>query len=156
MPRYETTRRVPYTADEMFAVVADIETYPQFLPMCESLKITSRRDDGVTTHLVATMAIGYKAIRETFTTRVVLYPQSAPPRIEVAYLDGPFHHLDNRWSFIDRTNGSDVHFFIDYQFRSPMLGLVMGAVFDKAFRKFAEAFEDRARAVYGASVRKTV
>lgn len=149
MPRYETTRRVPYTAEQMFAVVADVETYPLFLPMCESLKITSRTQDGVTTHLVATMGIGYKSIRENFTTRVVLHPEAMPQRIEVAYLDGPFHHLDNRWTFTNRERGSDVHFFIDYQFRSAMLGLVMGAVFDKAFRKFAEAFEDRARAVYG-------
>ncbi len=156
MPRFETTRRVPYTADQMFAVVADVENYPLFVPMCEGLKITSRQDDGVTTHLVATMGIGYKAIRETFTTRVVLHPQGAPPHIEVAYLDGPFHHLDNRWRFVDRERGSDVYFFIDYQFRNAMLGLVMGAVFDKAFRKFAEAFEVRARAVYGPVARNSV
>lgn len=157
MPRYESIRRVPYSAEQMFAVVADIEKYPQFLPMCESLKVTSRRDDGVTTHLVATMGIGYKAIRESFTTRVLLHPEGQPPHIEVAYLDGPFHHLDNRWRFVDRPGGgSDVHFFIDYQFRSAMLGLVMGAVFDKAFRKFAEAFEERARAVYGPARQQTV
>lgn len=156
MPRFETTRRVPFTAEQMFAVVADIEKYPAFLPMCEDLQITSRQDDGDTTHLVASMGIGYKAIRETFTTRVVLHPTSSPPLIEVAYLDGPFHHLDNRWRFDDREHGSDVHFFIDYQFRSAMLGLVMGSVFDKAFRKFAEAFEDRARQVYGMSKRDAV
>lgn len=149
MPRFETTRRVPYSADQMFAIVADIETYPLFVPMCESLKITSRTQDGATTHLVATMGIGYKAVRETFTTRVILAPREQPPHIDVAYLDGPFHHLDNRWRFIDRERGSDVQFYIDYSFRSAMLGLVMGAVFDKAFRKFAEAFEERARAVYG-------
>lgn len=147
---------MPYTADQMFAVVADVDKYPLFLPMCESLHVTSRQDDGVTTHLVATMGIGYKAIRETFTTRVVLHPESDPRHIEVAYLDGPFHHLDNRWRFVDRERGSDVHFFIDYQFRNAMLGLVMGAVFDKAFRKFAEAFEERARAVYGPVARNSV
>lgn len=153
MPRFETTRRVPFSAEQMFAVVADVEKYPLFLPMCESLKITSRQDDGVTTHLVATMGIGYKAIRENFTTRVVLHPEAEPSRIEVAYLDGPFHHLDNRWHFTNRERGSDIHFFIDYQFRNAMLGLVMGAVFDKAFRKFAEAFEERARVVYGTVAR---
>ncbi|MGD9668193.1 MAG: type II toxin-antitoxin system RatA family toxin [Hyphomicrobiaceae bacterium] len=149
MPKFDTTRRVAYSAEQMFAVVADIEKYPLFLPMCESLKITSRTQDGVTTHLVATMGIGYKAIRESFTTRVMLSPQAEPPLIEVAYLDGPFHHLDNRWRFVDRERGCDVHFYIDYSFRSAMLGLVMGAVFEKAFRKFAEAFEERARTVYG-------
>lgn len=151
MARFETTRRVPFSAAQMFDVVADVEKYPEFVPMCENLKITSRNDDGVTTHLVATMGIGYKAIRESFTTRVVLSPKAAPPMIDVAYLDGPFHHLDNRWRFIDRDRGSDIHFYIDYAFRSAMLGLVMGAVFDKAFRKFAEAFEERARVVYGKS-----
>ena len=156
MPRFETTRRVPYSAEQMFAVVADIEAYPQFLPMCESLKIMSRQDDGVTSHIVAAMGIGYKAIRETFTTRVVLSPSAAPPRIDVAYIDGPFHHLDNRWRFVELESGSEVHFFIDYQFRSAMLGLVMGAVFEKAFRTFAEAFEDRARAVYGPVQRRSV
>ena len=146
---------MPYTADQMFAVVADVDKYPLFLPMCESLHVTSRQDDGVTTHLVATMGIGYKAIRETFTTRVVLHPESDPRHIEVAYLDGPFHHLDNRWRFVDRERGSDVHFFIDYQFRNAMLGLMMVAVFDRAFRKFAEAFEARARDVYGPVQRKS-
>ncbi|MCB1519818.1 MAG: type II toxin-antitoxin system RatA family toxin [Hyphomicrobiaceae bacterium] len=150
MPKYETTRRVPYTAREMFDVVADVERYPLFVPMCEGLKITSRQTTGRTTTLVATMAIGYKAIRENFTTRVVLHPDAAPERIEVSYLDGPFRHLENRWRFLPReAGGSDVHFYIDYEFRSAMLGLVMGAVFDKAFRKFAEAFEARARSVYG-------
>ncbi len=156
MPRFETKRHVPYTAEQMFAIVADVEKYPLFVPMCESLKITARQEDGVTTHIVATMGIGYKAIRETFTTRVVLQPEGDPPRIDVVYLDGPFHRLDNRWHFVDRERGSDVHFFIDYRFRNAMLGLVMGAVFDKAFRKFAEAFEGRARTVYGAGQRKSI
>ena len=149
MPRFESTRRVPYTAEQMFAVVADIEKYPLFVPMCESLRVLSRDKTDASTTLAATMAIGYKAIRETFTTRVILSADAEPPRIDVAYLDGPFHHLDNRWRFIERGNGSDVHFFLDYQFRNAMLGLVMGAVFDKAFRRFSQAFEDRARAVYG-------
>lgn len=149
MPRFETTRRVAFTAEEMFAVVADVERYPQFLPMCEGLRVRSRQEEAGVTTLVATMSIGYKAIRENFTTRAVLQPNAAPMRIDVSYLDGPFHHLDNRWRFVPRETGSDIHFWIDYEFRSAMLGLVMGAVFDKAFRKFAEAFEDRARAVYG-------
>ncbi len=150
MPRFETTRVVPYSPAQMYAVVSDVEAYPQFVPMCESLVVRSRSNDaaGATT-LVATMGIGYKAIRETFTTRVVLLPQASPLRIDVTYLDGPFKHLDNRWRFEPRGQGTAVHFWIDYEFRSAMLGLVMGAVFDKAFRKFAEAFEDRARKVYG-------
>ena len=149
MPRFETTRLVPYTPAQMYAVVADVEQYPRFLPMCESLVVRSRSElDGVAT-LVATMGIGYKSIRENFTTRVVLMPHATPQRIDVSYLDGPFKHLDNRWRFEPRERGSAIHFWIDYEFRSAMLGLIMGAVFDKAFRKFSEAFEDRARQVYG-------
>jgi coenzyme Q-binding protein COQ10 len=152
VPRFETTRRVPYTAAQMFAVVADVEAYPLFLPMCDSLKVLTREEVAQGTKLTATMGIGYKAIRESFTTRVILASAATPPLIDVAYLDGPFHHLDNRWRFIDRERGCDIHFYIDYQFRNTMLGIVMGAVFDKAFRKFAEAFEERARVVYGAAV----
>lgn len=156
MPRFESTRRVAFSAEQMFAVVSDVDAYPQFVPMCESLKVTSRTQEGESTQLIATMGIGYKAISETFTTRVILSPQAEPMRIDVAYLDGPFHHLDNRWQFVDRERGCDVHFYIDYSFRSAMLGLVMGAVFDKAFRKFAEAFEARARTVYGSAHSKSV
>lgn len=149
MPRFETTRVVPFSPEEMYAVVADVEKYPAFLPMCESLHVRSRAEtDGVTT-LVATMGIGYKAIRENFTTQVVLMPNATPMRIDVTYLDGPFKHLDNRWRFEPREKGSAIHFWIDYEFRSAMLGMLMGAVFDKAFRRFAQAFEDRARVVYG-------
>lgn len=149
MPRFETTRLVPYSPEQMYAVVADVEQYPRFLPMCESLVVRSRTElEGVTT-LVATMGIGYKSIRENFTTRVVMMPNATPRRIDVTYLDGPFRHLDNRWRFEPRERGSAVHFWIDYEFRSAMLGLIMGAVFDKAFRKFSEAFENRARQVYG-------
>jgi coenzyme Q-binding protein COQ10 len=95
------------------------------------------------------MDIGYKAIREKFTTKVTLTP--AEPAVFVTYLDGPFRHLNNRWRFLPvSADGSscDVVFWIDYEFKSPLLGVLMGAVFDKAFRKFAEAFEDRARVVY--------
>lgn len=149
MHRFETSRRVPYTSRQMFDIVADVEKYPQFVPMCESLRVTSRKEDGPTTTLVATMGIGYKAIRETFTTRVVLKPAASPEEIDVFYIDGPFRVLENRWRFLPREDGSIVHFHIAYEFRSMMLGMIMGAVFDKAFRRFAEAFEERARVVYG-------
>jgi coenzyme Q-binding protein COQ10 len=131
----------------MYDLVADVEKYPLFLPLCESLKVKSRETAGDTTIIVATMGIGYKSIRELFTTRVVLKPKEQA--IDVSYLDGPFHHLDNRWRFLDVANGSDVDFYIDYSFRSPMLALLMGALFDTAFRRFAQAFEDRAAVVYG-------
>lgn len=147
MPKFETTRRVAYSAQQMFDIVADVARYPEFLPLCEALHVESRQDLGETTVIVASMTVGYKAIHETFRTRVTLRPSE--PSILVEYLDGPFRRLENRWSFRPAGSGSDVHFFIDYEFRSPVLGLLMGAMFDKAFRRFSAAFEERARHVYG-------
>ena len=151
MPTFETKRRVPFTAQQMYAVVADVEHYPEFLPMCTGLRITSRQETAEGTVLVATMSVGYKAIRESFTTRVTLNP--SVPRVDVSYLNGPFSHLTNRWLFVDLEPGaSEIDFYITYQFRSAMLGALVGAVFDQAFRKFTEAFEARARKVYGVPV----
>lgn len=147
MPSFSTKRRVPFTTRQMFDLVADVESYPEFLPLCESLTVVRRDQRENTTVLVATMGIGYKAIRERFTTRVTLQPDQET--ILVEYLDGPFRRLENRWRFLAAPGGSDVDFFIDYEFRSMALGLLMGALFDTAFRKFAEAFETRASAVYG-------
>lgn len=152
MPKFETTRLVPFTAQQMFDIVADVEKYPLFLPLCEALTVESRTPSGDNEVVIATMSVGYKNIRETFRTRVTLQP--AVPTILVEYLDGPFRRLENRWRFVAATEtASDVHFFIDYEFKSVMLGVLMGALFDKAFRKFSEAFEDRARHVYGSAPR---
>ena len=147
MPSFSTVRRVPFSPLEMFEVVADVEKYPEFLPLCESLTVLSRQSDGATTRLEARMGVGYKAIRETFTSRVTL--DSAAPSILAEYLDGPFRRLENRWRFLPAPGGSDIDFYVDYEFRSRVLALLMGAVFDKAFRQFAGAFEDRARQIYG-------
>ncbi len=148
MPKFSSVRHVRHNAQDMFALVADVESYPKFVPMCEALAIRSSRErDGVTL-LVAAMTVGYKAIRETFTSQVSLRP--AEHVIDVSYIDGPFRYLDNRWRFADRGDGtSDVHFDIDYEFKNRMLGALMGVMFDRAFRKFSEAFEARADAIYG-------
>lgn len=132
----------------MFALVADAERYPEFLPLCEALVIRQRRErDGVTL-LVADMTVGFKAIRETFTSQVLLKP--AELSIDVAYLDGPFSRLNNRWRFAPvGERQCDVHFFIDYEFRNAVLGALMGAMFDRAFHHFSEAFAKRADAIYG-------
>jgi coenzyme Q-binding protein COQ10 len=147
MPTFETIRRVRHSPEEMFALVADVEKYPQFVPMCERLTVRSRRERAGVTLLVAEMTVGYKAISETFISQVVLKP--AQMRIDVTYVEGPFRFLDNHWAFTPVEGGTDVDFFIDYEFRSRVLGAVMGAMFDRAFRMFAEAFEKRADAVYG-------
>lgn len=149
MPQFNTVRQVPYSAEQMFALVADVERYPEFLPMCEALTVRSRKErDGVTV-LVADMTVGYRAIRETFTSQVVLKPDELI--IDVKYLDGPFKYLRNRWEFVARGDSSEVRFDIDYEFRNRILGMMMGAVFDRAFRMFAEAFEKRAATIYGAA-----
>lgn len=148
MPSFTTERRVGHTADEMFALVSDVEKYPLFVPLCERLVIRGRKPDGEREVLIADMTVAYKFIRETFTTKVVLDRQAGTIRAE--YLDGPFKHLDNVWTFKAVDGGhSTVHFAIDYEFRSRALSAVMGTVFDKAFRKFADAFEKRADAIYG-------
>ncbi len=146
MPKFETHRFVKHSPDRMYDLVADVEKYPQFLPLCEALTVRSRKERDGKTLLVADMTVGYKAIRETFTTQVLLNP--AERAIDVKYIDGPFKYLDNRWRFDAAEGGSNVHFFIEYEFKSRLLGAVMGSMFDRAFRMFAEAFETRADKIY--------
>ncbi len=150
MPKFSTDHRVQHSAADMFALVADIEAYPQFVPLCEQLKIRGRSRERTREVLVADMTVGYKAIRETFTTRVTL--DTAANTILADYLDGPFRYLHTVWTF--RAEGEHaciVGFAIDYEFKSRLLSAVMGSVFDRAFRKFSSAFEERADRVYGAS-----
>jgi len=148
MPTFRMTRTVKHKPAQMFALVADVERYPEFLPLCEELRVIRRvqSGEGVET-LVATMSVGYKAIKESFTTRVTL--DEPRLRIQVEYVDGPFKYLENRWTFRDAPGGCEVEFYINYEFKSFALGLLMGSVFDKAFRKFTEAFEERANAIFG-------
>jgi len=132
----------------MFALVADIEKYPEFLPLCEALTVRSRKERDGRTLLIADMSVGYKAVRETFTTQVFLKPDEKV--IEVKYIDGPFKYLNNIWRFEERgERRSDVDFFIDYEFKSKILGALMGSMFERAFRMFSEAFEKRADQIYG-------
>ena len=152
MPSFSTKRRVHHDAAQMFDLVADIEKYPKFVPLCQSLRMKSRstKGEGVEV-LVADMTVAYKLVRETFASRVTL--DRANLEILVEYLSGPFSHMENRWHF--RPLGSqscDVEFFIDYEFRSRMLAMLMGAMFEVAFRRFAAAFEARADQVYGRKV----
>lgn len=131
----------------MFALVADAERYPEFLPLCEALVIRARRKRDDATLLVADMTVGYMAIHETFTSQVLLKPGDST--IDVTYLDGPFSRLDNRWRFVPvNENACDVHFAIDYEFKNRVLGALMGAMFDRAFHSFTEAFEKRAARIY--------
>jgi len=153
MPQFSNKRRVRHAAADMFDLVADVEKYPQFVPLCQSLRVRSRaaKGEGVEV-LTASMTVAYKLIQQTFTSRVTLDKPNL--KIVVEYLDGPFSRMQNRWSF--KPTGDDtceVEFYIDYEFRSRTFGMLMGAVFDTVFRKMAAAFEERADKVYGARTR---
>ncbi len=149
MPQFSTKRRVHHSAANMFDLVVDMEKYPQFVPLCTALRVKSRADRGEGVSVVtAEMTVAYKMIRQTFVTRDTLdRPNLA---ILVEYLQGPFSHLRNRWVFHPTgENACEVEFFIEYEFKSRTLGMLMGAMFDTAFRKFSAAFERRADRVYG-------
>jgi len=148
MPQVSTTTRVRHAASDMFDLVADVERYPEFVPLCQSLKVRHRTNEGGKEVIVADMTVAYKLIRQTFTSRVTL--DRAKLEILVEYLEGPFQSLNNHWTFrpVDE-HTCDVDFFISYEFRSRTLGLLMGAMFDAAFRRFARAFQRRADEVYG-------
>ena len=150
MPQFSTTRRVKHSATDMFNLVADVERYPQFVPLCRSLTVRRRTKDGEGREvIVADMTVAYKFIRETFTSRVTLDRPNLT--ILVEYLEGPFRRMHNRWSFRSvNENSCEVEFFLTYEFRSRTLAMLMGGVFDAAFRRFAAAFERRADQVYRA------
>ena len=149
MPRFGTTRRVPHRAAEMFDLVADVENYPAFVPLCERLVVKKREAFGEGhAVLVADMTVAYRIFRETFTSRVRLDRPALA--IFVEYLDGPFSSLQNRWRFAPTgETACEVEFFIEYEFRSRALGVLMGSVFETAFKRCAVAFEKRADEVYG-------
>ena len=149
MPQFSTTRHVRHSATDMFDLVADIEKYPEFVPLCASMRIRERRekDDG-TVSMIAAMTVAYKLIRQTFTSRATLDKDNL--KILVEYLDGPFKRMQNRWTFKPTGEHTcDVEFFIDYEFASRTFSMLMGAMFDTVFRRMASAFEQRADEVYG-------
>ena len=161
MPKFSTRRRVKHSAAKMFDLVADIERYPEFVPLCRTMRVIRRAQLADRAVIIAEMTVAYKLIRESFTSRVTL--DEVKRTILVEYLDGPFSRMENRWTFRpveDRAGDDagaapaacDVGFFISYEFRSRALGLLMGAMFDTAFRRFASAFEKRADAVFGSAV----
>jgi coenzyme Q-binding protein COQ10 len=152
MPEFSTRRRVRHSAAEMFELVADVEHYPEFVPLCRALEVRKRipEPEGVDI-LIADMTVAYKFVRETFSSRVTL--DRANLQILVEYLDGPFSKLENRWLFHPTGEQScEVEFFISYEFKSRTLALLMGSMFDVAFRRFATAFERRADVVYARKI----
>ena len=143
MPTHAEKRTLPYRADQLFDLVADIERYPEFLPWCRAARIRKREGDVI----LADLVIGWKMIRERFTSRVAL---KKPNRIDVSYHEGPFKYLNNHWIFLPLPDGSCViDFYVDFEFHSRMLQKVIGVLFNEAVRRMVHAFEERARALYG-------
>ncbi len=149
MPTQAEIRRLPYSAAEMYALVADMAAYPEFLPWCSATRIRSRKPQPDGSEIVESeMVISFKVFRERFGSRVILRPEGH--KIDVAYLDGPFRYLNNHWRFkpVGETT-CEVDFFVDFEFRSRTLQLIIGVVFHEAMRRIVRAFEARAEKLYG-------
>ena len=142
MPTHAERQIVPYSPDQLFDLVADVASYPKFLPWCVGARIRTRTE----TELVADLTIGFGPFRESFTSRVIL---ERPTSVKVRYEDGPFRYLNNQWTFQPHQRGTEVDFFVDFEFRSRILQAAIGLVFNEAVRRMVGAFLKRARDVYG-------
>jgi len=142
MPTHAEQRVLPYSPEQLYELVADIERYPEFLPWCLAARIRKREGHIV----VADLVIGFRMVRERFTSRVTLTPKE---RIDVSYIEGPLRHLNNHWVFHPHPDGCLIDFYVDFEFRSKMLQKLIGTLFNEAFRRMVAAFEARARDLYG-------
>ena len=142
MPSIHETRRLPYSAEQMFDLVADVAHYGEFLPWVVATRVKS--DDGH--EMIADMLVGFKMLREKFTSRVV---KTRPEALTVHYMDGPMRDLDNRWTFRNTDDGCEIEFEVSFTFRNPLFESLAGQYFDRAFRKMVAAFEERAGVLYG-------
>lgn len=147
MPTHSETRQLPYSAQQMYNLVADVAQYPQFLPWCAAARIRRSFADGGTTVMEADLVISFKVFRERFGSKVTLYPNDG--RIDTEYLDGPFKYMKSRWDFADTDVGCDVQFFVDFEFRNVILQKAIGLVFNDAMQRIVRAFETRAGDLYG-------
>ena len=146
MPSHSETRNLPYTAQQMYNLVADVAPYPQFLPWCAAARIRSRKDQGDREVIEADLVISFKVFREKFGSRVTLFPEAKT--IDTEYLDGPFKFLKSNWAFVDIEGGCDVSFFVDFEFRNAILQKIIGVVFNEAMNRIVHAFESRAHQLY--------
>lgn len=145
MPKHQETRHLPYSPEQMFDLVADVQSYELFLPWVSAIRVRSDSE----TEMVADMVVGFKGLRETFTSRV---HKRRPESVHVDYLDGPLERLTNDWKFRpDGDGGVLIDFEVDFAFRNRLFEMIAGQMFDKALRKMIGAFEDRAAQLYGAS-----
>ncbi len=147
MPTHAETRILPYTARQMYDLVADVGRYPEFLPWCAAARIrTTYPRDGAEI-MEADLVISFKVFRERFGSRVTLWPEAG--RIETEYLDGPFRYMRSDWRFADAGEGCEVSFFVDFEFRNAVLQGIIGVVFNEAMQRIVRAFERRAAELYG-------
>ncbi|GAL99330.1 MULTISPECIES: type II toxin-antitoxin system RatA family toxin [Sphingomonas] len=144
MPKHSETRHLPYTPEQMFDLVADVARYPEFLPWVSAMRVRS----DTPTETVADMIVGFKGLRETFTSRVT---KDRPGAIDVEYLDGPLKYLRNNWRFRPEEQGCAVDFTVDFAFKNRVFEMLAGQVFGTALRRMIGAFEDRAARLYGSS-----
>ncbi|ODT86220.1 MAG: ubiquinone-binding protein [Sphingobium sp. SCN 64-10] len=145
MPKHNETRRLPYSPEQMYALVADVASYPQFLPWVSAIRVRSNSE----TEMLADMVVGFKSLRETFTSRVVKH---APESVHVDYIDGPLKHLSNDWRFRpDGDGGVLIDFEVDFSFKNRVFEMIAGQMFDRALRKMINAFEERAAELYASS-----
>ena len=150
MPTHSELRHMPYTAGQMYDLVADVASYPQFLPWCAAARIRSRTPKGDSEEMLADLVISFKVFREKFGSRVVLFADEK--KIDTEYLDGPFKFMKSNWSFEDaKEGGCNVQFFVDFEFKNAILQGIIGLVFNEAMQRIVRAFESRAEALYGAS-----
>ncbi len=148
MPTHAEIRRLPYSREQMFDLVADVERYPEFLPWCVACRIKRRESPNAFT---ADLMIGFKMFRERFTSRVEF---DRPQRIDVSYQQGPFRYLNNHWRFDETEDGCAIDFYIDFEFKSKTLKKMIGTLFNEAVRRMVNAFENRALALYGTDPRQ--
>ncbi len=152
MPTHSETRHLPYSAREMYDLVADVARYPEFLPWTAAARIRSRtpiagEEEGQGELMEADLVISFKVFRERFGSRVKLWPEAG--LIDTEYLDGPFRYMKSQWRFEERDGGCDVSFFVDFEFRNAVLQKLIGVVFNEAMQRIVRAFESRAKALYG-------
>jgi coenzyme Q-binding protein COQ10 len=147
LPRHSETRQLPYQAAQMYALVADVARYPEFLPWCAATRIRGREERGDHEVMDTDMVISFKVFREKFGTRVTLWP--GEQRIETEYLEGPFRHLKSEWRFTSMDAGCQVDFWVDFEFKSRLLQGVIGLVFNEAMQRIVRAFEARAAQLFG-------
>ncbi|MBY6005732.1 type II toxin-antitoxin system RatA family toxin [Salipiger bermudensis] len=148
MPTHSETKHLPYSAQQMYDLVADVGSYPEFLPWTAAARIRSTEDKGDHTVMLADLVISFKVFRERFGSRVTLYPEQK--KIDTEYLDGPFKHMISKWEFEDKPDGGvDVHFFVDFEFKNRILQGAAGMFFYEAMQRIVRAFERRAAELYG-------